>query len=140
MSSHSSPRQGWDPGTQGTTATAARPPRNGLGIAALVLGLIALVSFWTVFGGVVLGLVALVLGIVGHRRVKRGEATNGAMALIGAIAGGLALAASVAVIAAGVSFLNSEEFGNLEDCLRNADSAAEERQCEQDFRNDVERG
>ena len=35
-----------------------RRPRNGLGIAALVLGLLALVLCWTIIGGIVLGLLA----------------------------------------------------------------------------------
>jgi Na+/melibiose symporter-like transporter len=133
VASYSSPQ-----GYPGTPGPAGRPPRNGLGIAALVVGVIGLLLFWTVLGGVLLGIVAVVLGIIGFRRAKKGEATNGAMALIGAIAGGLALVASVVIIAAGVSLLNSEEFDNLEDCLRNANSTAEEQQCERDFRDEVE--
>ncbi|SFJ73961.1 DUF4190 domain-containing protein [Streptomyces pini] len=134
MASYSSPQ-----GHPGAPGPAGRPPRNGLGIAALVVGVAGLLLFWTLIGGVLLGIAAIVLGVIGYRRVKKGEATNGAMALIGAITGAIALAASVAVIAAGVSFLNSEEFGNLDECLRNAGSAAEEQQCERDFRDELER-
>lgn len=47
-----------------------------MGVAALTLGLIGAVLFWTVLGGVVLGLLALIFGIVGYRRGKRGEATT----------------------------------------------------------------
>jgi uncharacterized membrane protein len=133
VASYSSPQD--YPGTPGP---AGRPPRNGLGIAALVVGVIGLLLFWTLIGGVLLGITAIVLGVIGYRRVKKGEATNGAMALIGAIAGAIALVASVAVIAAGVSFLNSDEFGSYEECVRNADSVSEREQCAVDFREELE--
>ncbi|MGW0468364.1 DUF4352 domain-containing protein [Streptomyces sp. NPDC003027] len=72
--------------------------RNGLGTAALVLGIIGAVSglvpflFW--LAGV-LGLLALVLGLVGKGRVKRGEANNKGAALTGAVLGLAALVLSV---------------------------------------------
>ncbi|HEX5568234.1 MAG TPA: DUF4190 domain-containing protein [Streptomyces sp.] len=137
MSSSPSP-QGWAPYGTAPGARTTRP-RNGVGIAALVLGLLGLVLFWTVIGGVVLGLPAVVSGVIGRRRGSRGEATNGTMALIGAIAGGLALVVTTAVVAAGVSFLNSEEFGDFEKCVDNSDTAAERQRCEEDFRDDLRR-
>ena len=45
--------------------------RNGLGIAALVCGLIALVTCFTLIGGFVLGTSAVVLGALGRGRAKR---------------------------------------------------------------------
>src|SRR4051812_3120007 len=69
--------------------------RNGLGIAALVLGILAVLSFLTVVGGIILGLVALILGVIGFRRGRRGEATNGTMSLVGAVLGVLGLIGSV---------------------------------------------
>src|SRR5665213_3215703 len=59
--------------TYGTPATGVR---NGLGTTALVLGVIAVVLSWTVVGGIILGVLAVVFGIVGRGRAKRGEATN----------------------------------------------------------------
>ncbi|MFI7341941.1 DUF4190 domain-containing protein [Streptomyces sp. NPDC050085] len=62
--------------------------RNGLGTAALILGIIGALSgivpimFW--LAGV-LGVVALILGLTGHARARRGEATNKGVALTGAI-------------------------------------------------------
>ncbi|MTE19371.1 DUF4190 domain-containing protein [Streptomyces sp. TRM43335] len=125
------------PGAAPSGPAGGRPPRNGLGIAALVLGVIALLLFWTLLGGIVLGLAAIVLGIVGRRRAKRGEATNGGMALAGAVVGGLGLVASVALVVAGVSFLNSDEFKNFEDCVNRAETAADREQCERDFNRDL---
>jgi hypothetical protein len=72
--------------------------RNGLGTAALILGIIGTISgfmpflFW--LAGI-LGVIALVLGLVGKGRVKRGEASNKGVALTGAILGLVSLVLSV---------------------------------------------
>ncbi|MFF9914488.1 DUF4352 domain-containing protein [Streptomyces sp. NPDC013457] len=72
--------------------------RNGLGTAALVLGIIGTVSgfipflFW--LAGI-LGLIALILGLTGRGRVKRGEANNKGVTTTGAILGLAALILSV---------------------------------------------
>ncbi|MFG2215652.1 MULTISPECIES: DUF4190 domain-containing protein [unclassified Streptomyces] len=76
----------------------ARPARNGLGIAALILGVIGAVSglipflFW--LAGI-LGLIALILGLAGRGRAKRGEATNKGMATFGAVLGLISLILTV---------------------------------------------
>lgn len=75
-----------------------RPARNGLGISALVLGVIGAVSglipffFW--LAGI-LGVIALILGLVGRGRAKRGEATNKGMATFGAVLGLISLILAV---------------------------------------------
>lgn len=66
------------------------PPDNrskgkGLSIAALVLGLLALALFFVPLLGVLLGIVAVVLGVLGLRRAGRG------MAIAGIVLGALAL-------------------------------------------------
>ncbi|MFF9842990.1 DUF4190 domain-containing protein [Streptomyces sp. NPDC020422] len=72
--------------------------RNGLGTAALVLGIIGTVSgfipffFW--LAGI-LGLIALILGVIGTGRAKRGQASNKGVALTGAILGLAALILSI---------------------------------------------
>ncbi|MEE1768820.1 DUF4352 domain-containing protein [Streptomyces sp. JV185] len=82
-----------------------RPARNGLGIAALVLGVIGAVSglipflFW--MAGI-LGLIALILGLAGRGRAKRGEATNKGMTTFGAALGLIALI--LAVVGAVITF------------------------------------
>ncbi|MFF5566098.1 DUF4190 domain-containing protein [Streptomyces sp. NPDC012623] len=112
-------------------------PRNGLGIAALVVGLVGLLLFWTVIGGIVLGLLAIVFGVIGFLRGRRGEATNGTMSLIGAVIGALALLVSGLLIVLGMSFLKSEEFTDLRDCLQSADTQAEQQKCQDDFKDSV---
>ncbi|MCX5391159.1 DUF4352 domain-containing protein [Streptomyces sp. NBC_00094] len=76
--------------TQVPPAAPQQVMRNGLGTAALILGIIGTISglipllFW--LAGT-LGLIALILGLVGKGRVKRGEANNKGVTLTGAILG-----------------------------------------------------
>ncbi|MFH8403638.1 DUF4190 domain-containing protein [Streptomyces sp. NPDC018019] len=83
--------------------------RNGLGVAALVLGLIGALSglipllFW--LAGL-LGLLALIFGLVGRGRAKRGQATNKGMATAGAVFGAIALILSVVGVVITVTAVN----------------------------------
>ncbi|MEU9999720.1 DUF4190 domain-containing protein [Streptomyces sp. NPDC050848] len=76
-------------------------PRNGLGVTALVLGIVGLLfgvfpfTFWL---GAILGILALIFGIIGHGRARQGQATNKGVALSGLILGAVALVASIAWI------------------------------------------
>jgi hypothetical protein len=118
----------------------ARSGGAGLAIAALVLGVLALLSCWTVLGGILFGLIALVLGFVASGRAKRGRGTGRGMAITGIVLGLIGLLISVAFIAIGVSFLNSESGQTLQQCLSEAgDDQAAVRQCQQDFEDDVRR-
>jgi hypothetical protein len=79
-------------------AAVQQAPRNGLGIAALILGIIGVVVgiipfFFWVAG--ILGVIGLILGFVGRGRARRGEATNGTMALWGIITSALAVVVSI---------------------------------------------
>ncbi|MDG4861778.1 DUF4190 domain-containing protein [Streptomyces sp. T-3] len=84
---------GWAPGPYAPQA------HNGLGIAAMVCGIVGLVTgiipilFW--LGGI-LGVVALILGFIGKANARKGEATNPGMALTGIILGSLAVVAAIA--------------------------------------------
>ncbi|MFJ8747800.1 DUF4190 domain-containing protein [Streptomyces sp. NPDC102441] len=69
-------------------------PANGLGVAAMVLGIIAVVGFCMWGLGIILGILALIFGIIGRGRAKRGEANNGGMALAGIILGSVSIAIS----------------------------------------------
>ncbi|WP_327367843.1 DUF4190 domain-containing protein [Streptomyces sp. NBC_01217] len=86
-------------------APGTRPARNGLGIAALVLGVIGAVSglipflFW--LAGT-LGVIALILGLAGRGRAKRGEATNKGVTTFGAVLGLVSLI--LAVVGAVITF------------------------------------
>ncbi|MGV9939158.1 DUF4190 domain-containing protein [Streptomyces sp. NPDC003401] len=75
-------------------------PSNGMGITAMVLGIVAAVGFclWPV--AIVVGVLALIFGLIGRSKADRGEATNPGQALAGIICGavGLALGVGLAVL------------------------------------------
>lgn len=126
----------------GGGAFGAPPPRtggrNGLGVAALILGLLAVLTAITVFVGILFGLLAIILGVIGRGRAKRGEANNGGMALAGIILGIVGLLISSALIAVGVSVFNSETGQRLKDCIESAGSnQAAINQCRVDLENDL---
>ncbi|CAM5530044.1 DUF4352 domain-containing protein [Streptomyces atroolivaceus] len=97
MSQYTQPHQPQQPYVPAQTP-GTRPARNGLGISALVLGIIGTVSgliplfFW--LAGI-LGLIALILGLAGRGRAKRGEATNKGVTTFGAVLGLVSLILSV---------------------------------------------
>ncbi|MCB5911463.1 DUF4190 domain-containing protein [Streptomyces pinistramenti] len=76
----------------------APQPRNGMGIAALVLGIISVVLglfiilFWMSW---LPALLALIFGFVGLSQVRRGLATNKGMAVTGVVLGAVGLVAAV---------------------------------------------
>lgn len=107
-------------------------PSNGMGIAALVLGILSIVGGLFVIGGL-LGVLAIIFGFLGRGKAKRGEATNGGMALAGIITGFVGIALSVLVLVLAIVLVTSDEFDNLVDCLNDANTPAERRQCEEDF-------
>lgn len=114
-------------------------PRNGLGVASLVIAVLALLGSCTVAGGVIGGALAVVLGLVARGRVKRGEATNGGVALTGVILGALAVVAGLAFIAVWAGLFDQIGARDYFDCLQDAgqDSARVE-QCSEAFRQSVE--
>ena len=65
----------------------AAPPTNGLAIASLVLGIIALCFFWIPFLGWIPVLLGLILGLV-----ALGRPYGRGMAIAGAVCSGVALA------------------------------------------------
>ncbi|MFJ1593437.1 DUF4190 domain-containing protein [Kitasatospora albolonga] len=119
---------------QGAPYGAPEPARsNGFAVTALILGLLACIFFWTVVGGLILGLLAVVFGILGALRARQGRAPRRGMAIIGAVLGALGLIGSVIILIVGVSFLNSDGFKNLEECVQKANSQAEQDKCAEDF-------
>ncbi|MFC9111917.1 MULTISPECIES: DUF4190 domain-containing protein [Streptomyces] len=114
--------------------------RNGFGIAALVLGIVGALLFWTAIGGIVLGVLALIFGVLGFRRSRRGVATNGTMSVIGAVLGALALVVSSVLLAMGVAVINSDEFKNYQDCIEHANSQSDRQDCARDFDQEVDNG
>ena len=114
-------------------------PRNGLGVAALVIAIVALVSSFSVAGGIVLGIVAVVIGFAARGRVKRGQANNGGVALAGVILGFVAIIIGLVFIVIYVYAFKDTGVGDYFDCLSKAGSdKTAQRLCESDFRQSVE--
>ncbi|MEU8793846.1 DUF4190 domain-containing protein [Streptomyces sp. NPDC048643] len=73
-------------------------PSNGLGTASLVLGIIAAVLFCAWPLAIVLGILAVIFGVIGRGRVRKGEATNPGQALAGIICGSVGIVLGAALI------------------------------------------
>jgi hypothetical protein len=75
---------------------------------------------------------------MGRSRAKRGEATNGGMAIAGIVLGVLSLIIAAVVVAIGASFLNSDTGSSLIECIEQAgDDRAAADACAQEFENEV---
>ena len=114
-------------------------PRNGLGVAALVVAIIGLLGSFSVAGGIVMGIAAVVLGFLGRNRVRRGEADNPGVALAGIILGVLAIIAGLFFIAIWVGMFKEVGAGGYFDCLQQAgQDRTKVQECADEFRQSVE--
>ena len=114
-------------------------PRNGLGIAALVLGIVGIVTSWLFVGGL-LGIGAIVLGAIGRGRAKRGEATNGGMALAGILTGVVAVLFAALVVVGAIALFSNSDVGSFTECIQQAETQADADQCAVDFEDSITTG
>lgn len=115
-------------------------PRNQLGSWALVLAMLALLFSWSIIGGVVGGLIAVVLGFAGRGRATRGEADNGPIANAGIGLGALAVIVGVAFVPIWIGFFADAGLGDYVRCMERAGTdRTAQVQCENTFREKVER-
>jgi Domain of unknown function (DUF4190) len=131
------------PGPGGSSAAGGYPPsgypaargrRNGVGVAALVFGVVALVLVVLLLFsplGALLGLIAVVLGILGLMRANRGEADNRGQAVAGLVTGALALLFGILfTISVGTWFATHvNDFRRFGDCMDKANTPAAREQC-----------
>lgn len=114
---------------------APAAPKNGLGIAALLVAVIALLGSFTIVGGILGGVIALILGVIGRSRAKSGEATNGGVALAGTILGVIAIIVSLVFIPIYVSLFNDIGGGGYLECLqRSGQNSTAVEQCSDELR------
>ncbi|AVH61117.1 hypothetical protein C4B68_11000 [Streptomyces dengpaensis] len=73
-------------------------PSNGMGTAGLVLGIIAAAVFCLWPLAIVLGILAVIFGVIGRGKVRHGEATNPGQALAGIICGAVGIALGIAML------------------------------------------
>jgi membrane-bound ClpP family serine protease len=121
-----------------------QPRQNGFGTAALVLGVVGLVLVLLILFspvGVILGLLAVVFGILGIMRVNRGEADNRGQAVTGLVTGAVALVIGLFfAISIGTFFAtNVNDFRQFGRCMENANSDQERRACGEQLSRDLER-
>jgi membrane-bound ClpP family serine protease len=122
---------------------AARGRRNGMGTAALVLGVVALVLvILLLFSplGALLGLLAVLFGILGLIRANRGEADNRGQAVAGLITGAVALLFGVLfTISVGTWFATHvNDFRRFGNCMDKATGQAAHEDCARQLSNDLE--
>ena len=122
--------------------TALVRPRNGLGVAALVIGVASLVagSSFVLFPLALLGgLVGLILGIVALARGNNRGATNPGQAVAGVVCCVLALAISIdlSVRVGTWAARNTGVFARFDKCIAQAANRAEISTCITRFANQV---
>ena len=120
-------------------------PRNGAGVAALVLSLVGLVlTLLVLFAplGALLGLLAVIFGIMGISRVGQGEATNRGQAVTGLIVGILALALGVFLTIRIGSYLSDHatDFNNFTKCVNSATTNQARNACTSTFLDQLKPG
>jgi hypothetical protein len=99
----------------------------------------AIIALLTVVGGVVLGVVAVILGFLGWGKAKRGEATNGGVAIAGIVLGFLSIIEAIAVIGLFIWGFGEVGGSDLVDCLSRAGSDQQAvQQCEEQFTQKLE--
>jgi hypothetical protein len=114
-------------------------PRNGAGVAALVVAILALFGSCSVVGGIVLGIVAVILGFIGRGRANRGEADNRAVATTGLVLGVVAVIVSFGFVAFYVDAFNKYGGQELMTCIQNANSDNNQVQlCMEEFQQRVQ--
>jgi len=121
------------------TDVPGRSLPTGMAVASLVLGIIGLLTAFFLLGGL-LGLVAMILGIIALGKIKRGEADGKGLAIGGIVTGVLAmLGALLIVITVGAFFAsNSNEISDLADCIDKANNNQTEVQaCQDEFERQV---
>jgi hypothetical protein len=138
------PPPGQGPGwSQAGGYPAATGRRNGMGTAALVLGVVGLVLVVLLLFsplGAFLGLLAVLFGILGLIRANRGEADNRGQAVTGLITGAIALLFGILVtVSVGTWFATHvNDFRRFGNCMDQASGDAAREQCARQLSRDLE--
>lgn len=100
---HSTPREPYRGEQPQQHSVQTQAPQNGLGVAALILGIVALALAWIPlinYLAFILGVLGIALAVLAFVKVSRGTANNGVVAAIG-------LALSIIAIVAGVTVMSA---------------------------------
>ncbi|WP_040793093.1 DUF4190 domain-containing protein [Nocardia paucivorans] len=120
--------------------TEQEPRRSrGMAVTALVLGIVALLGFWTVIGGILFGIAAVVLGLIAFLRARRGRASGGAMAMVGLVLGLLSLIGVIVALVLTLNVYNNTGGREFLECIDNAgDDRAAAQKCQDDWYQRIE--
>ena len=138
------PTQPGPPPGQGAAGyPTARPRRNGMGTAALVIGVVALVLVALILFaplGAFLGLLAMLFGVLGIMRANQGVADNRGQAVAGLVTGGLALVIGIFLaISIGTWFsTHVNDFNNFGQCVDGASTPAAREDCARQLSRELE--
>ncbi len=121
----------------------AAEPRNGMGVAALVVGVVSLVLAILVITSpfaFILGIIAIILGAVGMSRASKGVATNRGQALAGLLTGLLSILLAIVVGASLIGLFVENESGlrRFGNCMRQADNDREHGACFRELGDELE--
>ncbi|MBE2315475.1 DUF4190 domain-containing protein [Solirubrobacter sp. CPCC 204708] len=102
--------------TESTTASAldqhaspvsdhrtASGAKNGMAVAAMIVGILAIPAIIVPILAIILGVVAIVLGAVARSRAKSGGMSGSGQAMAGIVCGAIGIVGAVAIIALAVS-------------------------------------
>jgi Domain of unknown function (DUF4190) len=124
-----------DGGVQGELGSTAPPPppppvpagnrpttTNGFAVAALVLGIVAAIFFWTVVLGIALGILAIIFGAIAMSRTNTG-APNKGLATAGIVLGIVSVVGSIAfvVLLASAAHNADEQVSRVTFCINHPD-------------------
>jgi len=134
---------GQPPGQYPAAGYPAARRRNGMGTAALVLGVVAVVLVLLLLFspiGAFLGLLAVLFGILGIMRANRGEADNRGQAVAGLVTGAIALLVGVFfTISIGVWFsTHVNDFNRFGQCIDDAVGSAAREECARQLAGELE--
>lgn len=114
-------------------------PGSGMAIGALVCGILAILSCWTIVGGILLGVIGAILGVIALFGISAGRRKGGGMAVTGIILSLLGIAASIVLVVLGLRFWDDIGGGDLLDCLNKAgNDTAAQQQCQDEFNRNIE--
>jgi hypothetical protein len=134
---------GQPPGQYPAAGYPAAQRRNGMGTAALVLGVVAVVLVLLLLFspiGAFLGLLAVLFGILGIIRANRGEADNRGQAVAGLVTGAIALLVGLFfTISIGVWFsTHVNDFNRFGQCIDDAVGSAAREECARQLAGELE--
>ncbi|MCC3327782.1 DUF4190 domain-containing protein [Nocardia abscessus] len=110
------------------------PKGRGLAITALVFGILALLFFWTIIGGYVGGVFAVIFGIIAVVKARAGTAGGMGMAIAGVVLGVLGIVGAVLFTIVGYSFFIDSGGKDFVDCVNKAgNDQSKIEQCEREW-------